>query len=141
MTININDLLQADPQPPDDKLYPAPFSALKRLVYLERCVRLQARDIGAEFGWSGHVGEPPKAYLLCNDTFYYASGDAETVEYEDLDRLEEILVEAEARECYNGDRIWISEKRKLRPLKPLMLPEKISTWERDMYYRFPERDV
>lgn len=58
--------------------------------------------------------------LLLNDTFYYASGDAEFIPPDEIDSLVVILKERDKKEWYDGDILWAAKRRGIRPLTPLM---------------------
>ena len=57
--------------------------------------------------------------LLMNDTFYYASADAERFGADDVD----LLVDLQGRFSYHGLIAWASLKRSQDPIKPHMKPE------------------
>lgn len=63
--------------------------------------------------WSG----PIRACVLCSDTFYFASADAETIEPEDIDELISFSKEGDKNGSYMGDIIWCCKKRNKRVLK------------------------
>lgn len=67
-------------------------------------------------------------FVLCNDLFYWASGDAESITINELpDFLEHIL-----KEKWGADK-WTCKKRKLRPQQPIIERMKEDgVWDADM---------
>jgi hypothetical protein len=131
---------QIEDQPSENQLFPQPYKNIRRLLYLELAVSLEARDlVDVQFaGW-----DPVKAYILCNDTFYWASADAEEIEMKDFNRLEELLkrgdkeLEEDGKCAYRGRLVWLCEKRQMRPIKPIF--DSLTGWAREEIQQWPER--
>lgn len=115
---------------------------MNRLDYLEAVIGLVARDVLGDLGWTGD--DPPMAGIHCGDTFYWACADLEVILPEDLPRLTEILTEADAwnrehkaQPYYNGELVWMAEKRQMRPIKPIF--DSLTGPTREAIERWPER--
>ena len=93
----------------------AELEAAKRKVDLaEKKAWLAAHDVGFFSMWNGtdHSG-PPKLALLCNDTFAWATADAEDVLDEQIDTIVELFKsEGEA-----GVIKWIAQQRNMKPME------------------------
>ena len=93
----------------------AELEAARRKVDLaEKKAWLAAHDVGFFSMWNGtdHSG-PPKLALLCNDTFAWATADAEDVLDEQIDTIVELFKsEGEA-----GVIKWIAQQRNMKPME------------------------
>lgn len=123
----------------DDEMFQQPYKNIKRALFLELVLQLQADDL-IEFDWHG---TPPMPYVHCGDTFYWATADAQLVEMHDLVRLRQLLIKGDQEldedgEChYWGRLVWLCEKRQMRPIKPIF--EKLGGWAKKEIEKYPER--
>ena len=78
-------------------------------------------DNSNELRWSIEDGRIAGFYVLCNDTFYWATADAEKIEPEDIQDL--IKAKNDAQDDYFWPLVWITRKRKLRPQGALLNKE------------------
>ena len=93
----------------------AELEAAQRKVDLaEKKAWLAAHDVGFFSMWNGtdHSG-PPKLALLCNDTFAWATADAEDV----LDAQIDTIVELFKSEGEAGVIKWIAQQRNMKPME------------------------
>ena len=93
----------------------AELEAVQRKVDLaEKKAWLAAHDVGFFSMWNGtdHSG-PPKLALLCNDTFAWATADAEDV----LDAQIDTIVELFKSEGEAGVIKWIAQQRNMKPME------------------------
>ena len=89
-------------------------AATREVDLAEKKAWLAAHDVGFFSMWNGtdHSG-PPKLALLCNDTFAWATADAEDVLDEQIDTIVELFKsEGEA-----GVIKWIAQQRNMKPME------------------------
>ena len=87
---------------------------------------------GEPIYWATHEDYAPITFfVLCNDTFYYSSADAERITPEDMSMLRQAIADVEATGAYElrldayetGCELWVARKRKMRSLRAAYLKD------------------
>ena len=94
--------------------------------YVSRVIREYVIACDEEVHWTRNGGDL-RAFVNCNDFFYWATADGEEIEPEDIDDLIALSKKYSKHDpanpqgtSYQGELLWCCKKRNLRPLYQVM---------------------